>query len=268
MNLPSIARPVIADGWARGDLSKLTKPKTTSTKPATSSTNSTAPAPKSTSNTTSIASSNSTSAANSTKKARRQTTARRNTGFSNLPQIQADRVHAQGNKGKGIKIGIIDGGVDYTRTPMGGCFGPGCKVAGGYDFVGDNFVAGSQPVPDNDPIDKCNIHGTIVAGIIGANDNEYNVPGVAPEASLYMYRAFSCTGYTTEDVVFQAMQRAYLEDMDVLNMSLGEWMLLENWEGANEQNSSLDGRRLLWRSWRPDSSRPVSLSLLPPVTST
>ncbi|WVQ82219.1 hypothetical protein IAT38_004347 [Cryptococcus sp. DSM 104549] len=144
------------------------------------------------------------------------------TGFSANWQIQADKVQAGGNKGKGIKIGIIDGGVDYTREPLGGCFGSGCKVAGGWDFVGDDYDGTNTPVPDADPFDDCYTHGTIVAGIIGANDNEYNVPGVAPEASLYVYRTFGCNGATTDDLVFTAMQRAYDEDMDVINLSVGE----------------------------------------------
>jgi subtilisin family serine protease len=145
------------------------------------------------------------------------------TGFSNLPQIQADRVHATGNKGKGIKVAIVDGGVDYTRAPLGGCFGTGCKIAGGYDLVGDDFDGTNDPVPDNDPFDECYQHGSIVAGIIGANDNEYNVTGVAPEASIYVYRVFSCNQYTTNDIVFQAMQRAYNDGADIINLSLGEW---------------------------------------------
>ncbi|KIR33711.1 peptidase [Cryptococcus deuterogattii MMRL2647] len=93
--------------------------------------------------------------------------------FSNLPQIQADAVQASGNKGKGIKVGVIDSGVDYTREPLGGCFGSGCKIAGGYDFVGDNYDGNNDPVPDNDPYDDCYPHGTFISGIIGANENIY-----------------------------------------------------------------------------------------------
>ena len=147
----------------------------------------------------------------------------RNTGFSILPQIGADRVQATGNKGRGIKIGIIDTGVDYTRTPLGGCFAlPGCKIAGGYDFAGDNYNGQNTPVEGPDPIDKCSGHGTVTAGIIGAHDNEYGVPGVAPEAALYAYRTYGCTGTAGEDVLFKAMQRAYIDGMDVVNLSLGK----------------------------------------------
>lgn len=155
------------------------------------------------------------------------------TGFSALPQIQADQVQASGNKGKGVKIGIIDGGVDYTRAPLGGCFGPGCKIAGGYDFVGDNYDGSNTPVPDNDPFDNCYTHGTITAGIIGANDNEYNVTGVAPEATLYQYRVFGCNGASSDDIVIQAMLRAYQDDVDIINLSLGE---LSGWTNGALSN--------------------------------
>ncbi|KAK4687445.1 hypothetical protein P7C73_g2679, partial [Tremellales sp. Uapishka_1] len=144
------------------------------------------------------------------------------TGFSNLGQIQADRVQATGNKGKGIKVAIVDSGVDYTRTPLGGCFGTGCKIAGGYDFVGDSYDGTNDPVPDSDPFDNCYQHGSIVAGIIGAYANEYNVTGVAPEASIYVYRVFGCNGATSDDIVFEAMERAYTDGADVINLSLDE----------------------------------------------
>ncbi|ORY32563.1 putative peptidase [Naematelia encephala] len=144
------------------------------------------------------------------------------TGFSNLGQIQADKVQASGNKGKGIKVAIVDGGVDYTRTPLGGCFGTGCKIAGGYDFVGDDYDGTNTPVPDSDPFDNCYQHGSILAGIIGANDNEYNVTGVAPEASIYVYRVFGCNGATTDDLVIQGMQRAYDDGVDIINLSFQE----------------------------------------------
>ena len=54
--------------------------------------------------------------------------------------------------GKGVKIGVIDTGVDYLHEALGGGFCPGFKVAGGYDFVNN------KP----DPLDD-NGHGTHVA---------------------------------------------------------------------------------------------------------
>ncbi|KAI9498710.1 hypothetical protein BDB00DRAFT_730774, partial [Zychaea mexicana] len=41
--------------------------------------------------------------------------------------------------GQGIKLAILDTGVDYTHPALGGCFGNGCRIAHGYDLVGDNY---------------------------------------------------------------------------------------------------------------------------------
>lgn len=73
-----------------------------------------------------------------------------------------DRLHAKGIKGKGIKVGIIDTGVDYRHPALGGGFGPGFKVAGGYSFVNDNGTLTNSP----DPLSTCITggHGTHVSG--------------------------------------------------------------------------------------------------------
>lgn len=68
---------------------------------------------------------------------------------------------------------------------MGGCFGSQCRVAFGYDFVGDDYTGDNQPIPDGDPMD-CNGHGTHVAGIIGADDKEFQFTGVAPDGRFSM----------------------------------------------------------------------------------
>lgn len=78
-----------------------------------------------------------------------------------------DKLHQQYITGKDIRIGIIDSGVDYTHQSLGGCFGSNCKVAYGYDFVGDDYTGDNTPVPDDDPMSACYGHGTHVAGIIG-----------------------------------------------------------------------------------------------------
>lgn len=104
---------------------------------------------------------------------------------------------------------------------VGGCFGPGCKFASGYDFVGDNYNGTNAEVPDNDPMD-CNGHGTHVAGIIGANPgNIYNISGVAYKAELAGYKVFGCAGSVGDDVLIAAITRAYNEGAHVITMSIG-----------------------------------------------
>jgi subtilisin family serine protease len=94
-----------------------------------------------------------------------------------------------GYTGKGVKIAIIDSGIDYTHADFGGAGTPEAfaandptiiepgsfpttKVAGGTDLVGDAYDPESTdpnlytPHPDPDPIDCITFeHGTHVAGI-------------------------------------------------------------------------------------------------------
>lgn len=57
--------------------------------------------------------------------------------------------------------------------------------------------------------------------LIGPDDNFYNVTGVAPQASLLVYRVYSCSGATFDSLILSAMERAYNEGADVINLSLG-----------------------------------------------
>lgn len=118
--------------------------------------------------------------------------------------------------GNGIRIGIIDTGVDYNHPDLGGCFGPGCKVEGGYDF-GDN---------DNDPMDKVG-HGTHVASIAAGNGT---LKGLAPDAKIFAYKVWSDnSGTSFLDKVLDALERTVDPNMDgkffdrlnVVNMSIG-----------------------------------------------
>jgi len=47
-----------------------------------------------------------------------------------------DKAHAAGVTGKGAVIAVVDTGTDHNHPALDGCFGPGCKVAAGYDYVG------------------------------------------------------------------------------------------------------------------------------------
>jgi len=134
-----------------------------------------------------------------------------------------------GLSGIGVKVGIIDTGLDIDHPAFGGTGTPGttpfpnARVIAGYDLVGDNYNSsgtGEQliPVPDAIP-DDCAGHGTHVAGIVGANGG--GVLGVAPKASLASYRVFGCTGTSSSDVIVEALERAYADGMQVINQSLG-----------------------------------------------
>ncbi|RKP10268.1 peptidase S8/S53 domain-containing protein [Thamnocephalis sphaerospora] len=128
-------------------------------------------------------------------------------------------VHKRNFRGEGIKVGVVDTGIDYRHGALGGCFGPNCRVVAGYDFAGDKYNGDERTrVEDPDPLDSCNGHGTHVAGIIAANDAK--VTGVAPAARLGAYRVTGCKDITQSDVIVAGMERAYLDGMDVINVSM------------------------------------------------
>ncbi|CAD7063042.1 unnamed protein product [Tilletia caries] len=138
--------------------------------------------------------------------------------------VGADKLHNEGSFGAGIKVGVIDTGIDYTHPAFGNCYGkPGCTVVGGYSFVSDNntIALSTDPRPDCDDygIESSWGHGTHVAGVIGAHDNVRNFTGMAPQALISAYRIASCTGISAPDIAAAAIVKAYQDGMDIISMS-------------------------------------------------
>lgn len=121
-----------------------------------------------------------------------------------VKRIGAGTVHVGGNKGTGVKVAIIDSGIDYTHPDLNDNF------AGGYDFVQG----------DNDPMDVYG-HGTHVAGTACAEDNGFGVVGVAPNCTLYSLRVLNDIGVGSWSDIIAAMQWAVDKGMQVANLSLG-----------------------------------------------
>ncbi|CAG8950797.1 hypothetical protein HYFRA_00003013 [Hymenoscyphus fraxineus] len=139
-----------------------------------------------------------------------------------------NKAHGAGIRGRGVKIAILDTGVDYRHPSLGGCFGSGCRISFGHDFVGDSYdpEMGIPAVESADPLVTCinGGHGTHVSGIIGMVDQPgtgYGLLGVAPEATLGMYRIFGCGGGSDDDIVMKALLRAATDGANVISMSFG-----------------------------------------------
>ena len=121
---------------------------------------------------------------------------------------------AKGNPidGTGELIGIIDTGIDYKHPDLGGGFGPGYKVVGGYDF-GDN---------DPDPMDLEG-HGTHVAGIAAANGK---IKGVAPNAKLMAYKIVpGGQSSASTEAIIAAIEQAVKDKCNAVNLSFGSGSL-------------------------------------------
>ena len=124
-----------------------------------------------------------------------------------VKQIGAGIAHEGGNKGAGVKIAVIDSGVDYTHPDLNDNFDPALL---GYDFVND----------DNDPMDDHG-HGTHVAGTIAAEDDNTGVVGVAPEASIYALKVLGADGSGYYSDMIAALQWCVDNGIQVTNNSYG-----------------------------------------------
>ncbi|CAN5533127.1 hypothetical protein BH10BDE1_BH10BDE1_17920 [soil metagenome] len=165
--------------------------------------------------------------------------------------IGGEEAHARGIRGQGIKVGIIDTGIDYTHAMFGGLGTeaaykavnpnepnagfPSAKVVGGVDLVGTTYDSAAVdfnrtiPLLDANPIDEAG-HGSHVAGTVaGKGDGVNTYDGVAPDASLYAVKVFGANGSTSDTVVIAAMEFAadpngdgdISDRLDVVNLSLG-----------------------------------------------
>ena len=126
-----------------------------------------------------------------------------------------DRIDAElawgTSTGYGIKVAVLDTGIDNNHADLVG------NIAGGINFVPKNSA---RPVDPNN-WDDDNGHGTHVAGIVAATDNEIGVVGVAPQASLYGVKVLDRRGSGYLSYVIAGIEWAVVNEMDVINMSLG-----------------------------------------------
>ena len=122
-----------------------------------------------------------------------------------------------GLDGTGQTIAVIDTGIAFDHVALGGGFGEGQRVVGGYDFAEDD----ANPYDDG----PTGFHGTHVAGIIGSTDLEYM--GLAPGADLVALRVFDDAGRNELEWVEQALQWvhdnqfSFENPITTVNLSLG-----------------------------------------------
>ena len=119
-----------------------------------------------------------------------------------VSSVNATSVFTKEVYGSGVKIGILDTGIDYLHEDL--------NVSGGI-----SFVEGSPDFYDD------NGHGTHVAGIIGALNNSIGVAGVAPKANLYAIKVLDKNENGNYSDVISGIDWAISNGMDLINMSFG-----------------------------------------------
>ncbi len=120
-----------------------------------------------------------------------------------VARIEAPAVHGSVD-GDGVRIAVLDTGVDYTHPDLD------ANYRGGYDFIGQ----------DADPMDD-NGHGTHCAGIIAAEDDGSGIIGVAPRAEIYAVKVLDSSGGGHISDVVAGIEWAIENDIQIISMSLG-----------------------------------------------
>ncbi|MFN8814688.1 MAG: S8 family serine peptidase [Acidobacteriota bacterium] len=160
------------------------------------------------------------------------------------------QVGGAANAGAGVKIGILDTGIDqnhpafrdFTSAPPAGY--PKCRADNGdcaftnnkvivarsyVDLL--NFAFGTDPVntrpDDNTPADRIG-HGTATAMVAAGQEHDSpvgRISGVAPRAFLGNYKVFGTRGVndsTFPNVVIKALEEAAADGMDIVSLNLGQ----------------------------------------------
>jgi subtilisin family serine protease len=121
---------------------------------------------------------------------------------SSVPLINADDVWSMGYDGTGIRICIIDTGIDPNH-----CDFPSGKIVGWADYVGSS----STPYDDHG-------HGTHCASIAAGADSPY---GVAPGAYLMAAKVLNSSGSGTTTAIVNGIDWGVYNGADVESLSLG-----------------------------------------------
>ncbi len=104
--------------------------------------------------------------------------------------------------GKGIKIAILDSGIDFQHTDLGS------NIKQGYNAIEPNTL------PNDDYG-----HGTLVAGIIAAKNNSVGVVGVAPDAEIYPVKVLDKYGEGDISDVARGIDWCIANKIQIINMS-------------------------------------------------
>ncbi len=152
----------------------------------------------------------------------------------NAPTLWA-RAGGRNNAGHGVKIGIIDSGIDITNpmfidstlTPPSGCPKGESAFTNNKVIVARNYInLLSNPQTNHTAVDEVG-HGSFVAGCAAGKvvaAPRATISGMAPGAFLGSYKIFGTPGINDEATtaaILAAIDEAVADGMDILNLSLG-----------------------------------------------
>lgn len=139
-------------------------------------------------------------------------------------------------QGENVKVAVLDTGVAPNHPDLEikkSLNFINIRMTSWWDSVNEKVIA---PEINYDTYSPTNDHGTHVCGIIGAENNDIGVVGVAPKCDIYALRVLNeaGSGYW-DDIEIALLWCLYNEDIDVINMSLGGLQGIETlWRTINK----------------------------------
>lgn len=141
--------------------------------------------------------------------------------------INADDATRAHETGAGVRVGIIDSGVDLEHPDIV----PNLDLDASCSFIqpddpmivaglADPSEAGAGDCANKAAVDDKSGHGTHVASTVAAPVNGIGIAGVAPEATIVALKACTRTGYCFAYAVMDALRAAGDLALDVVNLSL------------------------------------------------
>ncbi len=171
---------------------------------------------------------------------------------TSIPFLGIEKIWDEGYKGKGVKVAVLDTGIDPDHPEFQGIY------KGGKNFIPNSSTYTRQRADDDaretSPVERpantpefnergssfYTDHGTHVAGTIAAiGANEYGISGIAPEIDLYAYRVLGAYGSGSTSGIIAAIEHAVNQKMDVINLSLGGGSNTETDAGSFAINNAM-----------------------------
>ncbi|MFC4737831.1 peptidoglycan-binding protein [Bacillus daqingensis] len=122
-------------------------------------------------------------------------------------EVEMEALAELGLTGKGVKVGVLDSGIDYHHPSLQHAY------RGGANFIRDGRT---------DPLEGHGVnstHGTAVSAVIAGKGD---VQGIAPDVDLYVYRVLNTINQGYTGSILTAMDQAVEDGVDVVNMSFGQ----------------------------------------------
>lgn len=106
--------------------------------------------------------------------------------------------------GNNVKVAILDTGIDIKHPDLSN------NVKGTYNAI-----------ENNDIVDDESGHGTLIAGIIAAENNKFGIVGIAPEADLYIVKVLDENAEGTVEDFVKGIEWCVQNNIQIINLSFG-----------------------------------------------